>query len=425
MSIPAVKQSIQMKAVIFSIGSRGDVEPYLVVAEILKARGWEVICVFPEQYREMVESLGLSFRGFNREYLELTFGNRDSKAFMTGRAKLKYFRMMRKRMKKIGPEMTALQHEVSHQEQPDRVIYHPKLSSSLVYGLKHPGKTILMCPTPAGPHQIKNLTVLKDLGRVKNAIANWLITKLRVKALKGHIKRYRKDYSGLKVSNSKIKKALLEEEKTIYAVSPTLFAKPYYWPSSAHVVGFYERQQAVNWKPDQSLLDFLEQHQKIVFITFGSAVNTDPNEKTRIIIESLEKHNIPAIIGTGWGGLEAIESHPQHVHFVKEIPYDWIFSRVYAVIHHGGAGTTHSALKYECASMIIPHNGDMFFWDKTVAEQGAGPSGVAIKDFSMEAFEPKLLDLMSNEQYKQRAKLIARQMKSECDEEKLYELIAS
>jgi sterol 3beta-glucosyltransferase len=414
-----------MKAVIFSIGSRGDVEPYLAVAEILKAKSWEVICVFPEQYREMVENLGLSFCGFTKEYLELTFGNKDSKAFMTGRAKLNYFRMMRKRMKAIGAEMTALQHEVSHAEQPDRVIYHPKLSSSLVYGLKNPGKTILMCPTPAGPHRIKNLTVLKDLGKFMNTVANWLITRLRVKAMKGHFKRYQQDYPELVVTTSKIKKALLEEEKTIYAVSPSLFAKPEYWPDTAHVVGFYERQKTMDWSPNEELLDFLTRHEKVVFITFGSAVNTDPNEKTRIILESLNKNDIPAIISTGWGGIEEVDDPPEHVLFVKEMPYDWIFSRVYAVIHHGGAGTTHSALKYGCASLIIPHNGDMFFWDKTVSEQGAGPSGIPIKDFSLEAFEPKLLDLMTNDQYKQRAELIAEQMKTESDEEKLYELIAS
>jgi sterol 3beta-glucosyltransferase len=51
-----------MKAILFSIGTRGDIEPFLAIAQLLKQKGWIVICVFPEQFRETVESMGLSFK---------------------------------------------------------------------------------------------------------------------------------------------------------------------------------------------------------------------------------------------------------------------------------------------------------------------------------------------------------------------------
>ena len=60
-----------MKAILFSIGSRGDIEPFLAIAQILQEKDLTVICVFPEQFRETVEKMGLKFRGFSSEFLEL------------------------------------------------------------------------------------------------------------------------------------------------------------------------------------------------------------------------------------------------------------------------------------------------------------------------------------------------------------------
>ena len=50
---------------------RGDAEPFLAWAEVLRNRGWEVICIFPEQFRSMVEQTGIRFFGFDKRFLEL------------------------------------------------------------------------------------------------------------------------------------------------------------------------------------------------------------------------------------------------------------------------------------------------------------------------------------------------------------------
>ncbi len=45
------------------MGTRGDIEPFLAVGEVLKERGWEVVCLFPEQFRETTVAMGFRFRG--------------------------------------------------------------------------------------------------------------------------------------------------------------------------------------------------------------------------------------------------------------------------------------------------------------------------------------------------------------------------
>jgi UDP:flavonoid glycosyltransferase YjiC (YdhE family) len=417
-----------MKAILFSLGTRGDIEPFLAIAQLLKEKNWDVICVFPEQFRETVEKMELSFRGFSKKFLDILDGE-DAKMFMGGYGSVfKRIGFLIKATRvhmKLSKDILALHHDTLKEEKPDRILYHPKCNFSLIWGMAHPSKSILISPIPGVAHTIKDLSIIGNYGKTLNKLGFWLANNLRAIIVKIGSKRYRGDYPGLKITVSSIKKAMLEKEKTFYAISPSLFPKPDYWPSSAHVVGYYERDKTVDWKPDKELIEFIEKNDKIVFITFGSMSNPNPKEKTRIIVEILKRNNISAIINISWGGLEKTAELLDNIHFVNNLPYDWIFPKMYAVIHHGGSGTTHTALKYACPSLIIPHILDQFYWNKTVSALHLGPKGMSIKNLDEKNFESKLLDLINNESYKRNAKLISEKMISESNKDKLYEMILS
>lgn len=417
-----------MKAILFSIGTRGDIEPFLAIAQLLKEKDWEVICVFPEQFRETVEGMGLPFRGFSKAFLKLLDG-KDAKMFMGGQGSVwKRFGFLVKMTRagmKLSKDILTLHHDTQKAESPDRILYHPKCNYSLVWGMANPGKSILVSPVPGVAHAINHLTIVGNYGIVLNKLSAWLGNTLKAIILKIVSKRYRNDYPELKITVSSIKKAMLEKEKTFYAVSPSLFPKPEYWPAVAHVVGYYERDKTVNWQPDEELVEFLKTHERIILITFGSMTNSNPKEKTGILVEVLKRHKISAIINTSWGGLGKPADFPAHIHFVSNIPYDWIFPQMYAVVHHGGAGTTHTALKYACPSLIIPHIIDQFYWNETISKLHLGPKGMSIKKLNERDFENKLLDLICNESYKRNTTIISNKMKTESNKEKLYEMIVT
>ena len=46
------------------------------------------------------------------------------------------------------------------------------------------------------------------------------------------------------------------------------------------------------------------------------------------------------------------------------------------VIHHGGAGTTHTASRVGVPSIVIPFTGDQFFWAKRLSLAGVAPDYV-------------------------------------------------
>jgi UDP:flavonoid glycosyltransferase YjiC (YdhE family) len=54
-----------MKIILLSIGTRGDMEPFLAIGELLKERGHQVICAFPGQFRELAEDSEMEFISFN------------------------------------------------------------------------------------------------------------------------------------------------------------------------------------------------------------------------------------------------------------------------------------------------------------------------------------------------------------------------
>jgi sterol 3beta-glucosyltransferase len=416
-----------MKAILFSIGTRGDIEPFLAIAQLLKERNWEVICVFPEQFRKTVEDMGITFRGFSKEFLELLEG-REAKMFMGGRGSiLKRLGMVMKMSKvaiKLSKDIIALQHKIQTEENPDRIFYHPKCNYSVLWGMANPGKSIMVSPIPGMAHPIAHLTALGgNYGKLVNRLSFWLVNTVKAVVLKKMSKRFREDYNGLKITIASIKNAMLEQENTFYTISPSLFPRPGYWPPQAKVVGYYERNKSVNWQPDQSLLTFLGNYKKIVLITFGSMTNPDPAEKSRIITEVLKRNNTAAIINTSWGGLEIIEGCPDHIYSTENIPYDWLFPQLYAVVHHGGSGTTHTAAKYSCPSLVVPHAVDQFFWAKTIEALQLGPEAIPIKKLNEVDFENRLFDLVSNETYKKRAAEISDRMKTESSVDKLYEMI--
>lgn len=421
-----------MKAVLFSLGSRGDIEPFFALGEILEGQEWDVVYVFPEQFREMVEETNSSFYGFTKEFLDVlvtgeqfkVISSRDSSRIK----RLQTLFSLAKKAIKINKEVTLRQKEIIDKEQPDYVFYNQKCVYPIIWEFKNPNKGIFVHPFPCFLHKVNHHSIIGFGGGGNyGSLINRLSYSFQSIALSLGVyfttKKYHKELVGKTINPLSIRKRLLNKTKSIYTISPSLFSQPQYWKKNANVVGYRERHKANKWQPDDELKDFLKQHQKITFITFGSISNTDPKKKTDAILSALIKHKIPAIINTSWGGLIQPNKHPEYIHFVKNIPYDWIFPKVFAVVHHGGSGTTHSALKYGCASLVIPHFIDQFFWNKTIHKLGSGPKGISIKKLNKDNFEKILLDLLDNKIYKENAELIASKMDKEKSIESLMRLI--
>ncbi len=403
-----------MKILLASIGTRGDMEPFLAIGALLKDKGHEVICLFPEQFKNLVDDSGMKFSSLGSEFIEMLESKTGRYALGGGGTKWKkaiaYIRLA-KIQSKNNKLLLQRQKQIIEEEKPDRIVHNGKIMYPVLWEIENWGKTIFVSPVPY-LHYVKghsHLAFSSNYGAFLNkltyALADW-----------GLLKTIMSCRAGLKksdISKKQIKK-VLESHKIIYTISPQLFKKPDYWKDNLKILGYHERYKAANWRPGIGLINFLEKHPKSMFITFGSMTNPNPEEKTKIILNILERNNIPAIINTAGGGLIEPDNYDNDlVLFVSEIPYDWVFPKVYAVIHHGGSGTTHTALKNGCVSMIIPHIIDQFIWNNIIFETGAGPKGIKISKINEENLEPKILELINNPEFAANVQKLAKKMQKE------------
>ncbi|WP_020568917.1 glycosyltransferase [Neolewinella persica] len=418
-----------MKYLLLSIGTRGDMEPFLAVGDMLLKAGHETVCVMPAQFQELAEGAGFPFEALDRRFLELIDGS-AGRAIM-GQKGSAVNRVVQ--LGKLAWESLSIQRDLVKEQrdaifkhQPDRILYHPKCVFARAWGICHPGRAIVISPIPNWLHPVEkypHIAINTNFGRRSNLLSYAVINYLTALMSARSVKAFSADFPGHQLNRKAIAKYMKEQERALYLVSPTLFPRPAYWPDQAMVPGYFERPKTGNWSPPAGLMDFLARFkdEHPTFITFGSMVNAAPDATTNVILSVLRKHQIPAIINTSSGGLIHQEDVPSHIHFVNNIPYEWIFPKVHSVVHHGGSGTTHTALKHQCASLIIPHIIDQFFWNKRVAALGAGPLGIKIKQLNETTFEQLILDLRSNVSYGEKAIELGQLMAGEASGKALLE----
>ena len=414
-----------MKIILTSIGTRDDMKPFLPIGELLKEKGHHVICVFPEQFRDLANDSKLEFASLGTKFIEM-LDSEDGKAAMGGSSsglkKIIANIKLAGNSTEINKDLIKKQHEIIESLNPDRIVYNGKAVYPIIWGIKNKGKNILVCPMPY-MHYVKGHTHVafnNNFGDFFNKLTFSLVNFGMVMTVKISLK-------WLKLSGEYSRRQIKREyvsNKAIYTVSPALFSRPYYWRENLKVVGYRARHRTTNWEPEKELMDFLEKHDKILFITFGSMLNPKPEKKSKTLLKILEKNRIPAIINTAAGGLVIPEKYDTGlIYFISQIPYDWIFPKMYGVIHHGGSGTTHLAIKYGCATMIIPHIIDQFVWDTITSDLGVGPKGIKIGKIKIKNLEPKILELLSNNEYKQKSEQLSNQMLKEDFQEELYNSI--
>ncbi|PSK54319.1 Sterol 3-beta-glucosyltransferase [Elsinoe australis] len=168
-----------------------------------------------------------------------------------------------------------------------------------------------------------------------------------------------------------------------YCWSPALVPKPTDWPSHIDVCGFFFRESP-KYDPPEQISRFMEKGPPPVYIGFGSIVLDEPQRITAAILEAVNTLGIRAIISRGWsdlGGNVDTEGNG-NVLFVGDCPHEWLFSKVAAVVHHGGAGTTACGLKNARPTLVVPFFGDQPFWGQMIASAGAGPKPIPHQDLT-------------------------------------------
>ena len=157
----------------------------------------------------------------------------------------------------------------------------------------------------------------------------------------------------------------------LYGYSPRVLSKPSDWAENLHVTGYWFLNAQPNWQPPAELLRFLENGPPPIYVGFGSMSNTDPEHHTRLVLRALELTGQRGVLLTGWGAVTRLPTSA-NVFYADDLPHSWLFPRMAAVMHHGGAGTTAAGLRAGVPSIITPFLLDQHAWADRVAKLGVG-----------------------------------------------------
>jgi hypothetical protein len=208
----------------------------------------------------------------------------------------------------------------------------------------------------------------------------------------------------------------------LYPVSPILQPRASTEGDEIYFTGYWFRDEAPAWRPSGKLAEFLSAGPRPIYIGFGSMPALGL-ERSEMIIRACEAAGQRAILGKGRGEFDRL-TLSDNFHLIDEfVPHDKLFREVAGVVHHGGLGTTTSALRAGRPTFVCPFMMDQKYWGHRVFQLGAGPDLITIQDWTFDALTARIRDLATNPSYETRAAEIGQAMQQENGTARAVEII--
>jgi len=142
------------------------------------------------------------------------------------------------------------------------------------------------------------------------------------------------------------------------------------WPANNRVCGFLNlTEDALHWPVPDPVKNFLDEGPAPVYMTFGSLQQAVPEWSMDLFIEAARLSGCRAIIQTSSARYPA-DSREDNLYFIGKHPHQLLFRHCAAIVHHGGAGTTHAATLSGCPSIVVPFMDEQLFWGRQLQTLG-------------------------------------------------------
>ena len=401
-----------MRIVIIAPGTRGDVQPYIALGKGLQSAGHTIRLVSHSNFESLVTSYGLEFWSFGNDVKDAV-ENSDMQALTE---KGNFLLLLAKMAKEAQREALRFAKGGLLAAQGMEIVLSGLggLFIGIAIAEKLDIPLVQAYVVPFSPTREMSSVLTPKLPTVLNQISHQLTRQLMWQGFRSADTIARK-----KVLNIPAAPLLgpYDSKSThnmpiLYGFSPSVIPAPSDWNDQTHITGFWFVDEADDWQPPAALLDFLQAGPAPIYIGFGSMSSRAPEQTADLIIQALKLTNQRAILLSGWGGLQKANI-PDSIFMIDAIPHSWLFPRVSAVVHHGGASTTAAGLKAGVPSVIIPFFGDQPFWGQRIADLGVGSKPIPRKQLTAERLANAIREVVTNEDMRQRAAKLGKQIQTE------------
>jgi sterol 3beta-glucosyltransferase len=410
---------------ILTSGSRGDTQPYIALGVQLKKLGFHVRLTAFEVYKDLVEGYGLEFCAKSGD-VQRVMASQIGQEAMRADNPLK----MMLSFSKLRVYVARMQEDLFDAcRGADLIIFHPGAPIGHFAAQEFGIPSIFASPFPMTPtREFPSLIIYGrgSFGQSLNLFSHHVLEQVMWSASRGAIKDFWKK-RGLKIPDdlqNPYSRHITPKSPTFISCSNYVFPRPKDWPQAVHCEGYWFLDELGTWTPPERLQEFIARGEKPVFIGFGSLGNrADVRQAAQISIEAIKLSGMRAVLSLGRLSEDTIGDLPKSVFLLESAPHSWLFPKMSAVVHHGGAGTTAEGLRAGIPSIIVPHSNDQFAWGRRVYELQAGPLPIPRKKLTVERLADALRESQSPK-IKAAAALLGQNIADERGAQKMAEIVA-
>lgn len=412
-SILNFKPTESLRVTCLTIGSRGDVQPYIALCRALAAEGHRTRIATHVEFKKWVESYDIEFKAVEGDPAELMRICVENGMFT--------YNFMKEATTKFRGWLDGLLVSAWQAcQDTDLLIESPSAMAGIhiAEALEIPYMRAFSMPwtrTRAYPHAFA--VPEHRMGGYYNYMTYVMFDRFFWKAIAGQVNSWRKKDLGLGSTNYD----MMQTNKVpfLYFYSPSVVPPPADYSEWIKITGYWFLDVAPDYVPDQTIVEFVakarKDGKKVVYIGFGSIVVEDPAALTQTVVDSVLKADVRCILAKGWsdrlGKDDAAKEEvplPPDILSIKGAPHDWLFKQVDAVVHHGGCGTTGASLRAGVPTVIKPFFGDQYFFGARVDAIGVG---ICLYRINTKVLSKALWEATHSQRIQRRARVLGEQIR--------------
>lgn len=361
---------------IFTIGSRGDVQPYIALSLALMERGHTVTLGAPENFKHFVESFGIPFHSLHGD-IEKVVNSEEGLRLLRSRSNwqlLKFFQQEGHKMRHQvradllegckKAEILIASYLTSHAIS----VIAEKLGKKWAFVNLNP-PMLLTAETPALPLAFNPFPFLNRLTYRLVDVVEWAVNKADFQEHRAEL--------GLPPLKGSFSNDLLRKKiPVVNAISSCFLKRPKDWPSHYSVTGFLSlsEKRLNTFENDQvpaGLQQWLSEGPRPIYIGFGSIPFPDKELFLATLKELLESTDLRFIFCRGWFKVDQLPRDPR-LFVLQSVNQAWLFPKCKAALIHGGIGTLTAVLKAGIPPVVISIFADQPYWGELVARKQLG-----------------------------------------------------
>jgi len=402
-------------------GSHGDVRPLLALAGGLRAAGHEVTllvtAVYRADYDTAAAGLGIELRYVASPVISEAAALERIGAKVFGEANpLRQARaIMSEVFAPVADEMFDAAHTLCRES--DLVIGHffhyPLRIAAELVGKPYASVTLVHSIIPSRDLPPAGLPHLGTLGnRLSWRLARYLFNR--------HLKPFADSLrvrNGLAPARDLLDDVWTSPDLNLVAVSRVFCRRQNDWAAKHRICGHFAMPELAGHDGELSpaLQQFLDRGDPPVYVTFGSATpwrGDRLKDHLGLLSDSARMAQCRMIIQLP-AGSETGPEPSTTVLYVNALPHARVFPGCTAVVHHGGAGTTHAVTLAGVPSVVVAHTDEQRFWGTELKRIGVAPAPLMRRSLTTRALAKRLSQVLRSPAMKERAQAAAATMRAE------------